>query len=166
MAFCAKCGTQVNAGASFCPACGAAVAVQGSAVSASGASAAPASAPVAVSSPGMTDNLAGALSYIWIVGLIFLFIEPFNRNKFVRFHAFQSVFYGVAWVVFWVAMHIVFGILSSITAGLVVFLALPLYGLIGLGGFVFWLFLAFKAYNNELYKAPFIGDLAAKQAGA
>jgi uncharacterized membrane protein len=121
----------------------------------------PATSPAGAASGGMTDNLAAALSYIWIVGLIFLFVEPYNKNRFVRFHAFQSVFYGVAWFVLWIGMHIVFGIMPFL--GLLI---LPLYALIGLGGFLFWLFLAFKAYSNVEYKAPIIGDLAAKQVGA
>jgi len=32
--------------------------------------------------------------------------------------------------------------------------------------FVGWIFLMIKAYNNEEFKLPIIGDLAAKQAGA
>jgi uncharacterized membrane protein len=160
MAFCAKCGAQLNAGSGFCAACGAAVAGQGVTAS-SGAAVSPATSPAGTTSGGMTDNLAAALSYIWIVGLVFLFIEPYNRNRFVRFHAFQSVFYGVAWFVLWIGMHIVFGIMPFL--GLLI---LPLYALIGLGGFVFWLFLAFKAYSNIEYKAPIIGDLAAKQVAA
>jgi uncharacterized membrane protein len=158
MAFCAKCGAQLNAGSGFCAACGTAVAGQN--VTTSGAAAAPAQAQAGTPSAGMTDNLASALSYIWIVGLIFLLVEPYKTHRVVRFHAFQSVFYGVAWMVLWFGMHIVFAIMPFL--GLLI---LPLYALVGLGGFVYWLFLAFKAYNNEQYKIPIIGDMAAKQAG-
>jgi uncharacterized membrane protein len=160
MAFCAKCGAQLNAGSGFCAACGAAVASQ-SVTTPSGAAVAPAQSAAGAASPGMTDNVASALSYIWIVGLIFLLIEPYNKNRVVRFHAFQSVFYGVAWMILWFGMHIVFAIMPFL--GLLI---LPIYALIGLGGFVYWLFLAFKAYNNEQYKIPIIGEIAAKQAGA
>lgn len=160
MAFCAKCGAQLNAGSGFCGACGAAVSGQ-SVTPTSGAAATPASSSAGATSGGMTDNVAAALSYIWIVGLIFLLIEPYNKNRFVRFHAFQSIFFGVAWIVLWVGMHIVFSIMPFL--GLLI---LPLYFLIGLGGFVYWLFLAFKAYGNAEYKIPVIGDIAAKQAGA
>jgi uncharacterized membrane protein len=160
MAFCAKCGAQLNAGSGFCAACGTAVSGQ-SATTASGAAAAPAQSSASAPSAGMTDNLAAALSYIWIVGLIFLLVEPYNKNRVVRFHAFQSVFYGVAWMILWFGMHIVFAIMPFL--GLLI---LPIYALIGLGGFVYWLFLAFKAYNNEQYKIPIIGEIAAKQAGA
>ena len=160
MAFCAKCGAQLNAGSGFCAACGAAVSGQ-NVTTTSGAAAAPAQSSASAPSAGMTDNVAAALSYIWIVGLIFLLIEPYNKNRTVRFHAFQSVFYGVAWMILWFGMHIVFAIMPFL--GLLI---LPIYALIGLGGFVYWLFLAFKAYNNEQYKIPIIGEIAAKQAGA
>jgi uncharacterized membrane protein len=159
MAFCAKCGAQLNAGSGFCAACG--TAVSGQSVTTSGAATAPAQSSAGAPSAGMTDNVAAALSYIWIVGLIFLLIEPYNKNRVVRFHAFQSVFYGVAWMILWFGMHIVFAIMPFL--GLLI---LPIYALIGLGGFVYWLFLAFKAYNNEQYKIPVIGEIAAKQAGA
>jgi len=160
MAFCAKCGAQLNAGSGFCAACGTAVSGQ-NVTTPSGAAAAPAQSSAGAPSAGMTDNVAAALSYIWIVGLIFLLIEPYNKNRVVRFHAFQSVFYGVAWMILWFGMHIVFAIMPFL--GLLI---LPIYALIGLGGFVYWLFLAFKAYNNEQYKIPVIGEIAAKQAGA
>jgi uncharacterized membrane protein len=159
MAFCAKCGAQLNAGSGFCGACGAPVSTQ-SVTTTSGAAAAPASAPTVTAGSGITDNVAAALSYIWIVGLIFLLIEPYNKNRFVRFHAFQSIFFGIAWVVLWIGIHIVFSIMPFI--GLLI---LPLYALLGLGGFVFWLFLIFKAYSNAQYKIPIIGEIAAKQAG-
>jgi uncharacterized membrane protein len=159
MAFCAKCGTQLTAGSGFCAACGAAISGQ-SVATTSGAAAAPATSPTGTVNSGMTDNVAAALSYIWIVGLVFLLIEPYNKNRFVRFHAFQSVFYAAAWLVLWYGMHIVFSIMPFL--GLLI---LPLYFLIGIGGFVYWLFLAFKAYGNERYKIPIIGDIAEKQAG-
>src|SRR5215471_15484423 len=46
------------------------------------------------SSIGIEPNLAAALSYFWIIGLIFFFIE--KKNRFVRFHALQSLLFGVA----------------------------------------------------------------------
>ncbi len=74
--FCAKCGAEITGGAQFCPKCGAP------------------SAPGA-SRPGSTINLdpnvAGLLCYLvgWITGLIFYLME--KENKFVRFHAMQSI---------------------------------------------------------------------------
>ncbi len=37
--------------------------------------------------------------------------------------------------------------------------------IVWLAMFAAWVFLMYKAYNNEEFKLPIIGDLAAKQAG-
>ena len=156
MAFCAKCGTQLAEGVSFCASCGTPVG------SAAGGPAAPAGVGT-----GMSSNVAGLLTYVlgFITGIIFLVIEPYKNDKFVRFHAFQSIFFNVALIVFWIAYMIVVSILSFVTFGLVA-MAMGLVGLlISLGILAYWILLMYKAYDNKLYKIPFIGDLAAKQAG-
>jgi len=115
----------------------------------------------------MSSNVAGLLTYIlgFITGIIFLVIEPYKNDKFVRFHAFQSIFFNVAIIVFWIAYMIVVSILSFVTLGLIA-MVMGLVGfLIWLAILAYWIFLMYKAYNNQLYKIPFIGDLAAKQAG-
>ena len=156
MAFCAKCGTPLAEGISFCASCGTPVG------SAAGGPAAPAAAGTAMSS-----NVAGLLCYIlgFITGIIFLVIEPYKNDKFVRFHAFQSIFFNVALIVFWIAYTIVAGILSYVSLGILGLLMGLLGLLISLAILAYWIFLMYKAYNNERYKIPFIGDLAAKQAG-
>ena len=167
MAFCAKCGAQLNAGSGFCAACGAAVASQGGA----GASAAPATAPSQSSagapSAGMTNNVAACLSYLfgWITGLIFLVIEPYKNDKFVRFHAFQSIFLSVGVIAVWIGAMILSTILGFITHGLGFFIMGPLMMLVWLGVVVAVVICMIKAYGNQQFKLPFIGDLAAKQAG-
>jgi len=113
----------------------------------------------------MTDNVAGALCYITIVGIVFLLIEPYNKNRFVRFHAFQSIFFCVAVIAFEIVWTILATVLAHISFGLV-----SIIGLLGLvvylGILAAWIFLVFKAYSNQEFKLPVIGDLAAKQAGA
>ncbi|HET6840708.1 MAG TPA: hypothetical protein VFK06_03355 [Candidatus Angelobacter sp.] len=121
--------------------------------------------PTSSASSGMTDNLAAALSYIWIVGLIFLFIEPYNKNKFVRFHAFQSVFYAAAAFVLWIGLHITGLILGAVTSGIAWLLLGPLALLLWLVMFVIWIILVVKAYGNQKWKLPIIGDMAEKQVG-
>ena len=164
MAFCSKCGAQLNAGAAFCPACGAATSGTASASPNAGAAAAPA---LGTASTGMADNVAGMLCYLagWITGLIFLLIEPFKNNKVVRFHAFQSIFFNVGVIAVWIAYGIVASILGSISHGLAFLITGPLFIVIWLGSIACWIFLMVKAYNNQQFKLPFIGDLAAKQAG-
>jgi uncharacterized membrane protein len=120
--------------------------------------------PAPVASSGMSNNVAGLLCYVlgWITGLIFLLIEPYKNDKFVRFHAFQSIFFNVALIGVYIVMFILGIILSVIHLGL---LMLPLYLVLWLGILVAWIVLMVKAYNKETFKLPIIGDLAAKQAG-
>src|SRR5437660_9697159 len=89
MAFCNMCGAQVADGITTCPAC-------------AGRSAA---APAATT--GMADNVAGMLAYVTIIpAIIFLVMEPYNKNRFVRFHAFQCLFFCVALVVIHIGLSI------------------------------------------------------------
>ncbi len=110
------------------------------------------------------ENVAGVMAYITIIpAIVFLFVEPFKRNFFVRFHAFQHLFLWVAGFAF----AIVAGILSMLMQ-LIPFmrvLVFPLGGLIGLAWFFLWVLLVVKAYQHELFKLPFIGDLAEQRAG-
>ena len=71
----------------------------------------------------------------------------------------------MALIVFWIAYMIVASILGFVSLGILT-IVMGLVGLvISLAILAYWIFLMYKAYNNELYKIPFIGDLAAKQVG-
>jgi uncharacterized membrane protein len=120
--------------------------------------------PTPAASSGMSNNVAGMLCYLvgWITGLIFLLIEPYKNDKNVRFHAFQSIFFNVALIGVYIVLIVLGIILSVIHLGL---LMLPLYLILWLGILATWIFLMVKAYNNQTFKLPLIGDLAAKQAG-
>ncbi len=151
--FCSSCGAQMPDGAMACPACGKAAAQ----ASAGGTAAAPATA----STGGMTDNIAGMLAYVTIIpAIVFLVVEPYNKNRFIRFHSFQNIFFHVAWIVLWVALTIV-GMLPVL--GWASFLIWPI---VGLGGFIVWLVMLLKAYQGQMFKLPVIGDMAEKQANA
>jgi len=128
-------------------------------------------------SVGLAPNVAAALSYIWIVGLIFFFIE--KGNKFVRFHAMQSVLYGVLWTVVMIALFIV-SIIIGIVGGVAASAAGDAGGLLGmllsLISLVIWLVVpllylaglilgAIKGFQNSLFKFPIIGNMAEKIAG-
>ncbi|HZQ21501.1 MAG TPA: DUF4870 domain-containing protein [Terriglobales bacterium] len=146
MAFCSGCGASIPEGATFCATCGRSTAGPG------GTAAAPAPA---ASAGGLTDNLAGALAYIPIAAIIFLVLEPYNRNKFIRFHSFQSLAFCVAWFVICV------GLSTVPFLGFLRFMILPI---IWLGFFLAWIVLMIKAYQGQMFKAPVIGDFAEKQA--
>ena len=106
------------------------------------------------------------LAYITIIpAIVFLVIEPYNRNKFVRFHCFQNLFFFVGVIV----LEIAVGILSAILRLIPVIgwmVTVLLWPLLGLAIFAVWILLMIKAYQHQIYKLPFIGDLAEKQAGA
>ena len=147
MAYCAQCGAEVQG--SFCPACGATSGQSGSAPP----------PPPAVASP-LDDNVASALCYLLgpLTGILFLVIEPYNRNRAVRFHAFQSIFVWLAWMggfacLTFLAYLPIIGLLFTLVT-----LVYPIFA-IGL-----WLFLMFKAYNREKFIVPVLGPLAESQA--
>jgi uncharacterized membrane protein len=146
MAFCPNCGTQVSG--AFCPNCGMQVGA--------GASVPPASQ---ISARGLTENVASALCYLplpvigLVICIIFLVIAPYNQNKTVRFHAFQSIFAHIAIIILWIAI-------SMLSGGIGLFLS-PLFGLCVLA---LWLYLMYSAFTNRKVKLPIVGDLAEKQA--
>ncbi len=143
MPFCPTCGAQLAAGAS-CPKCAANIPAPGS----------------AVAGAGLPDNLAGALAYFTFVpAVIFLVLEPYNKRRFIRFHAFQCLFLTAALF----AIGIVLAVIASIPfIGLI---TIPLHFLIWLGAIVVVVILMIKAYQNQMFKLPVIGEMAEKQAG-
>lgn len=153
MASCAKCGATLAEGATFCGSCGASVA--------GGAVAAAASAP---RSSGLAPNIAGMLAYFTIIpAIIFLVLEPYNKDRYVRFHAFQSVFFHVAWIAAWIGMIILGIVLGAIpVVGLIIHLLLDLA--LFIGGFIVWLILVIKAFGNQKFHLPVIGNMAEEQA--
>ncbi len=155
MGFCTSCGAQMPAGASTCPAC------SRPAGSAGGAAAAPAPATVQASAGGLTDNLAGALAYVTIIpSILFLVMQPYNRNRFIRFHSFQNIFFAIAWIALWIVLNIIVHI------PFLGWLTLLIWPIVGLAGFVIWLVLVLKAYQGQMFKLPMLGDIAEKQADA
>jgi uncharacterized membrane protein len=100
------------------------------------------------------------LAYITIIpAIIFLILEPYNRSRFVRFHAWQSIFFNIAWWILWIGLHIFAHI------PLLGWLSILVWPLVGLAGFIAWIILLLKANQGLMYKLPVIGDLAEKQAG-
>ena len=106
---------------------------------------------------GLEPNLAGLLCYVlgWITGLILLILE---KDKFVRFHAIQSIVTFGAFTVVW----IVLGIFSRIPfLGIIFFI---INWLIGIFAFILWIVLMVKAYQGQSYKLPWAGNIAEKQS--
>jgi uncharacterized membrane protein len=168
MATCSKCGSAVTEGTSFCSVCGSPVASTSGpiVIPSPPESKPPESRPPGSGSVGMESNVAAALAYLlgFVTGIIFLVLEPYKKDPLVRFHAFQSIFFSAGAIVFSIFWNIVHAVMYSIFGLLGVLFSL-IGVLIGLGFFLYWLFLMYKAYNKERYLIPVIGEFAQKQVG-
>ena len=104
-----------------------------------------------------------ALTYLlgFVTGIVFLYLEPYNQDEFVRFHARQSIGFSVAWF----AIEIVFGVFISILPLALGRLLGGIQMLINLALAVFWLFLMYKAYTGERYRIPELSDIIDNIAG-
>ncbi len=108
---------------------------------------------VSSTKPQLEPNVLGALAYAipLIMGIVVLLTE--KENKFVRFHAFQSIIFGLVW----------YGA-STIAASLyIILIGLILSPIITVAGVALWFFLMWKAYNKEEYQLPFVGKIAHDQ---
>ncbi len=159
MKSCSKCGSAVPEGASFCGICGAPV----TAANSNAVGGPPAAPPASVGAAGgLTSNMAAALAYLagFITGIIFLCIEPYKRDPFVRFHAFQSICFSIVIIVIGIIWSNLL-LVGFFAWGILTFV----WFLFRLAIFAYWLFLMYKAYNNEGYMIPVIGPFAFRQAG-
>ena len=106
-----------------------------------------------------SDRLVGASAYLTFVpALCFIFLKQFQQRKFVRFHAFQSVFFWAG-----VVALVLLGMLAS-TLGLLL-LWMVIGSLVGVALFFTWVVLAVKALQGEWFELPWLGALAGQQAG-
>jgi uncharacterized membrane protein len=143
--FCSKCGAENPDGAKFCSKCGA-----GLGIAATPTEGAP--RPEADSSTGMSANVAGLLCYVltWVTGIIFVVLE--KKSTFVKFHAWQSI--------------MTFGVLTvaELILAWIPFVGWILSILIGILMFILWIILMIQAGTGKMWKVPWAGDWAEKQA--
>ena len=99
---------------------------------------------------GLSPNAAGLLCYLggWITGIIFLVLE--QKNKWVRFHAAQSL--------------VTFG---TFTVAITILGWIPLVGavfssIVSVAAFILWIILMVKAHRGERFKLPWAGEAAEK----
>ncbi len=170
MSTCLACRAALAEDTRFCQSCGAPTQLNAD------TSAPPVEIPAAVavmsasgqSEPKKLDtNVVGALTYLagFATGVVFLLLDPYKSNSFVRFHAFQSIIFNVVWVVFWFALMILSAVLTPLTAGIFGLIALPLMLIFAVVGFGVWIFLMYQAYQQKLFKLPIVGKFAAEHAG-
>jgi uncharacterized membrane protein len=166
-AYCSHCGTELSG--RFCAKCGAPVPgapptdTPGPEIPRTGPPPpGPPPGPPPISLPGLEENVASALCYLVpvVTGVLFLFIEPYNRNKNIRFHAFQSIFLWIGVLLADAAVDIVFG---GILGGPNSYELLRLvWTVFRLGVLALWLVLMYRAYMRQRWVLPVVGEMAQK----
>ncbi len=105
------------------------------------------------------------IAYLWFVGAIIVLVQN-PTDKFLKFHAWQSIYLSGVWIAIWIVLNIVMGAMYDPYRGGVGILGLfgLLTPLLSLAFLVAWIMCVVKAYQGETYKLPVIGDMAEKQA--
>jgi uncharacterized membrane protein len=102
----------------------------------------------------LEPNVAAALAYLItpFTGIAFFLLE--KDDKFVRFHAFQSILFGVISYAAWVIA----------TSLVVLVIGVFLVPVVSIAAFIYYALLMWKAYNGEFYELPVLGKIAKEQA--
>lgn len=120
--------------------------------------------PGGSTSTGLTPNLAGALAYLLgpITGILFLVLE--KQNRFVRFHAMQSIIVSVVWFIVSNVLSFLLALLAAIP---VIGSAVGMLASFGMGiiGLAMLLLLMWKAFSGEEWEFPVLGAFARQQVG-
>lgn len=112
------------------------------------------------------ENIAGALAYLTLIpAILFLVLQPYKQNHFVRFHSAQCLLTSAALALAATLLRLAAVFLAAVpVAGpLVVVLTA---GLFAIAVFVLWLVLIVKALQGDYFKVPWLGALAERHANA
>ncbi|MDR3754957.1 MAG: DUF4870 domain-containing protein [Terracidiphilus sp.] len=110
---------------------------------------------------GLSENAAAAIAYItFIPALIFLLVDPYKNNPYVRFHAWQSIAFTVSAFVINIALSIVLAIASAF----VPFLHFTVMSLVNLFWLIVFIVCLVNAWNGKRFKLPIIGAFAEQEA--
>ena len=103
------------------------------------------------------SKILAALSYpIWLVALVTVLIAK-PKDKYAKYHAYQGLFWGIAMIIVYIALSIVFSILAFIPyLGVVTSVLMSLLGLAILGVEIYF---AVLAYQGKTFKIPVINGL-------
>ncbi|MGA2747013.1 MAG: hypothetical protein ABSE44_20110 [Candidatus Sulfotelmatobacter sp.] len=149
VASCPKCAAQMPGTAAFCPSCGQTMQPETRARGSVGA---------------LPENIAGVLAYFtFIPAVVFLVLEPFSKNRFVRFHSVQCLLLWAAAILFAIALKLASVVLFIIPVlgPLLVYLVSTV---VALAAVVIWFVLVVKAFQGEMFKLPLLGGFAMQQA--
>jgi len=148
---CPHCAAQMPEAAAFCPSCGLSMQTE-----------ARAQGKVGI----LPEPIAGALAYLtFIPAIVFLLLEPYKKNCFVRFHSVQCLAVWGTMIGLAIVLKLA-GLLLFIIPVLGPLLVVVVSTMVALASVVIWLVLVVKALQGHMFKLPLLGDFAARQAGA
>ena len=109
------------------------------------------------------SNIIAALSYLlgFVTGLIFLYVEPYNQDEYVRFHARQSIGFSVVWF----AIEVIVGVFIAVLPQFLSVILNFLLTIVNIALAVYWIVLMYKAYNGERYRIPELADIVDSISG-
>ncbi len=107
----------------------------------------------------LPETLAGALAYFFLPAIVFLLVEPYSKNRFVRFHSFQCLGVYLAGVAI-VALLRIAGVMLFFVPVLGPLLVWLISMVVGLACFVVWVVLIVKAFQGEMFRLPLVGQFA------
>ncbi|MGA7905832.1 MAG: zinc-ribbon domain-containing protein [Candidatus Sulfotelmatobacter sp.] len=146
---CPHCAAQMPDTAAYCPGCGRSMGVPERAQGTVG---------------GLLEPIAGALAYVTIIpAIVFLLLDPYKKNRFVRFHSLQCLLLWGAGVVVGVVLRLV-GVVLLIIPVVGHLLILLIVLVVVIAGVAIWLVLVVKALQGEMFKLPLLGDFAERWA--
>jgi uncharacterized membrane protein len=162
---CPECATEMPDAATFCPGCGRSI--SGAIVSEMVSEMVPEDVSEEIlierahgNVGALPRRIAGALAYFTVIAaIIFLLVEPFKNDRFVRFHSFQSIGIFLAACGSAIVLRIVGSLLGFIPT-LGPLLMVLLWIIVVLGFFLLWMVLVVKTLQGEMFKPPLLGDRA------
>ncbi|MFH1586506.1 MAG: DUF4870 domain-containing protein [Candidatus Diapherotrites archaeon] len=119
------------------------------------------------------SKLIAAIAYLGVlltnVTLVLIIIPILTlllkgEDKFVKFHSIQAIGLIVAEIVIGIILFIIAIPVVLLTLGLGLIIVAPVFIIVWLFFIIAPIYLAYKAYQGEMYKLPYIGDFAEKHA--
>lgn len=172
---CPHCAAQMPGTAAFCPGCGRSMPGQSKPDQSTPDQSMPNPSILDQTTPtepraqgrvgALPETIAGVLAYFTFVpAVVFLVLDPYSKNRFVRFHSVQCLLLWAASALFAIALKLASVVLFIIPVlgPLLVYLVSTV---VGLAAVVIWVVLVVKAFQGEMFKLPLLGDFAAQQAG-
>lgn len=103
------------------------------------------------------NQVVAAATYLLglVTGIVFLYLEPYDKDEYIRFHARQSIAFSIAWF----AINVVFGVFIAVLPFSLGRLLGGLQELVNLALAVMWIFLMWKAFSGERYRIPYLADI-------